>query len=106
MFSHSSSEYGINQIVLSAFPNPSGRLIHYSRETRKTTVLLDKLWFANGIALPSTEDFVVVASRLFLKCYFLSLSEKCIFKFSWGEEGERLKNIQKKKCLISVDDDL
>lgn len=46
---------------MTTFPNPSGRLIHYSRATGKMTVLLDKIWFANGIALPKAEDFVVVA---------------------------------------------
>lgn len=43
------------------FPNPSGRLIHYSRKTKKTKVLLDHLWFGNGVALSPAEDFVVVA---------------------------------------------
>ncbi len=52
--------------------NPSGRLIHYSRATLKNTVILDKLWFANGVALPNHEEFIVavelMASRL-QKCY-------------------------------------
>lgn len=60
-FSHSSSEYGIGKVALTAFPNPSGRLIHYSRATGKTKVLLDNLWFGNGVALSHDEDFVVVA---------------------------------------------
>lgn len=46
---------------MTALVNPSGRLIHYSRKTEKLEVLLDNLWFANGIALSPTEDFVVVA---------------------------------------------
>lgn len=46
---------------MTAFPNPSGRLIHYSRETGQMTVLADKLYFANGVALSPAEDFVVVA---------------------------------------------
>jgi len=60
-FSHSSSEHDISKVALSVFPNPSGRLIHYSRKTKKTKVLLDKLWFGNGVALSPDEDFVVVA---------------------------------------------
>lgn len=36
-------------------------MIHYSRATKKLTVLLDKLWFGNGVALPTSEDFVIVA---------------------------------------------
>lgn len=60
-FSHSSSEYDINKVALTAFPNPSGRLIHYSRESTTSKVLLDNLWFGNGVALSPDEDFVVVA---------------------------------------------
>lgn len=66
-FSHSTSEYGINRVALTSFPNPSGRLIHYSRATGKITVILDKLWFANGIALPKSEEFVVVADSFSLQ---------------------------------------
>lgn len=36
-------------------------MIHYSRKTGALKVLLDKLWFANGVALSPAEDFVVVA---------------------------------------------
>lgn len=41
--------------------NPSGRLIHLERKSRKMTVLLDNLWFANGVALSANEDFIVVS---------------------------------------------
>jgi adipocyte plasma membrane-associated protein len=60
-FSHSSSEYEINRIMMTALPNPSGRLIHFSRATDDMKVLLDKLWFGNGVAISPDEDFVVVA---------------------------------------------
>lgn len=47
-------------------------MIHYSRSQRKNTVLLDKIWFSNGLALPDHEEFIIVsetqASRL-QKCY-------------------------------------
>lgn len=59
-FSHSTSDYNINEVAISSFPNPSGRLIHYSRKTGQMKVLLDKLWFGNGIALSIAEDFVIV----------------------------------------------
>lgn len=59
-FSHSSSEYEIDKVAMVGLPNPSGRLIHYSRATGKTKVLLDKIFFANGVALSPNEDFVVV----------------------------------------------
>lgn len=39
---------------------PYGRLLAYDPNTRSTTVLLDGLYFANGVALSSAEDFVLV----------------------------------------------
>lgn len=60
-FSHSSSEFGINDGAFTFFANPSGRLIHFERKTGKLTVILDNLWFANGVALSPDEDFVLVA---------------------------------------------
>lgn len=47
--------------MLSMFLNPSGRLIHFDRKAKKARVLLDRLYFANGVALSPKEDFVVVA---------------------------------------------
>lgn len=60
-FSESTSEYAINRVMHSTLLNPSGRVIHYSRSTGKMKVLLDKIWFANGVALSPTENFVIVA---------------------------------------------
>lgn len=39
---------------------PYGRLLAYDPNTRQTKVLLDGLHFANGVALSSAEDFVLV----------------------------------------------
>lgn len=60
-FSHSSSDYDIDKVVSISFPNPSGRLIHYERASGKMKVLLDGLWFGNGVVLSPDESFVVVA---------------------------------------------
>lgn len=60
-FSSSSSDYDIKDGALSFFVNPSGRLMHLERKTGRVTVMLDKLWFANGVALSPNEDFVLVA---------------------------------------------
>ena len=60
-FSSSSSEFGMNDGAFSFFANPSGRLIHYERKTGHLSVILDGLWFANGIALSPDEEFVLVA---------------------------------------------
>ncbi|GHF27024.1 hypothetical protein GCM10017044_22580 [Kordiimonas sediminis] len=39
---------------------PHGRLLSYDPKTEKTTVLLDDLYFANGIAVSSDDSFVLV----------------------------------------------
>lgn len=39
---------------------PYGRLLAYDPNTQQTKVLLDGLYFANGVALSSAEDFVLV----------------------------------------------
>lgn len=38
----------------------SGRLLKWDPRTRATSVVLDELWFANGVALSPAEDFVLV----------------------------------------------
>lgn len=63
-FSDSSSDFWVTKVFLSSLVNPSGRLIHYARATGKMTVLLDNLWFANGVALSPNEDFVVVCDLM------------------------------------------
>lgn len=77
-FSSSSSEFGMNDGGFSFFANPSGRLLHYERKTGKVTVVLDNLWFANGVAISPDEEFVVVvethASRI--QKYFLKGAKK------------------------------
>lgn len=60
-FSSSSSEFDIKDGVMSFFVNPSGRLMHLERKSGKVTVMLDKLFFANGVVLSPNEDFVLVA---------------------------------------------
>jgi sugar lactone lactonase YvrE len=60
-FTHSSSEFGMEDGSYTFFINPSGRLVHFERKTGKVSVLLDKLWFANGVALSPNEDFIIVA---------------------------------------------
>jgi len=57
-----------------AFPNPSGRLIHLSRQSGELTVLADNLWFANGVVLSPLEDFIVVAETFASKLTKVHLS--------------------------------
>lgn len=72
-FTHSSSEYQIDKVVNTGFVNPSGRLIHYSRENKKVAkVLLDNLYFANGLVISPDNDFIVVAETMrskLIKCW-------------------------------------
>ena len=39
---------------------PSGRLLSYNPATRKTHVVAQEFWFANGVALSKDEDFIAV----------------------------------------------
>lgn len=63
----SSSDYDRINGLLSFFANPSGRLFQYNRSTGKSKLLLDNLYFANGVALSPNEDFVVVAETAALR---------------------------------------
>ncbi|XP_058463081.1 adipocyte plasma membrane-associated protein Hemomucin [Malaya genurostris] len=60
----SSSDVDLHDGLYTVFANPSGRLFHYDRKTRRNTALLDKLYFANGVVLSPQEDFVLVAETM------------------------------------------
>lgn len=55
------STYGRVMFKEMAENKPHGRLLKYDPVTKQTTVLLEGLYFANGVALSSDEDFVLVA---------------------------------------------
>ncbi|MEK4063850.1 MULTISPECIES: SMP-30/gluconolactonase/LRE family protein [unclassified Paenibacillus] len=55
------SNYGKVTFKEMAENKPHGRLLKYDPMTKKTTVLLEGLYFANGVALSADEDFVLVA---------------------------------------------
>lgn len=60
-FSDASSRFGPDEYledVLEA--RPHGRLLRHDPATGRTEVLLDGLYFANGVALSENEDFVLV----------------------------------------------
>lgn len=57
----STSDFLLQDLVYTAFANPSGRLFKYDRVKNVNKVLLDNLYFANGVALSPEEDFLVVA---------------------------------------------
>uniref|UniRef100_U5ET89 Putative secreted mucin n=1 Tax=Corethrella appendiculata TaxID=1370023 RepID=U5ET89_9DIPT len=57
----SSSDFTIEDGAYTLFANPSGRLFHYSRAEKTNKVLLDEIFFANGVVLSRNEDFVIVS---------------------------------------------
>jgi sugar lactone lactonase YvrE len=60
-FSDASSRFGQPDYMLDLLEaRPHGRLLRYDPATRRTTVLLRDLYFANGVALSRNEDFVLV----------------------------------------------
>lgn len=61
LWTDSTSDFSLEDGVYALFANPSGRLIRHNRSTKKNTVLIDELYFANGVALSPNEDFVLVS---------------------------------------------
>jgi sugar lactone lactonase YvrE len=60
-FSDASSKFGPGQYLYDMLEaRPHGRLLRYNPATEQVDVLLDSLYFANGIALSQNEDFVLV----------------------------------------------
>jgi sugar lactone lactonase YvrE len=60
-FSDASSVWGINEYLYDLLEaRPHGRLLRYDHSTGQTEVLLDGLYFANGVALSKNEDFVLI----------------------------------------------
>ncbi|NOU71154.1 SMP-30/gluconolactonase/LRE family protein [Paenibacillus sp. LMG 31458] len=55
------SNYGSVTFKEIAENKPHGRLLKYDPKTKQTTILLEGLYFANGVALSVDEDFVLVA---------------------------------------------
>ncbi|UKS29536.1 SMP-30/gluconolactonase/LRE family protein [Paenibacillus sp. HWE-109] len=55
------SNYGSVTFKEIAENKPHGRLLKYDPMTKQTSVLLEGLYFANGVALSADEDFVLVA---------------------------------------------
>lgn len=63
-WTESTSDAELQDGVFTLFMNPSGRLFRYDRKTKQNTVLLDRLYFANGLALSPNEDFVLVVETM------------------------------------------
>ncbi|RZC38688.1 adipocyte plasma membrane-associated protein-like, partial [Asbolus verrucosus] len=74
----SSTEFILQDGVFDMLADGSGRLIHYDPKTKKNTVLIADLHFANGVALSDDEGFVLVAetARSRIHRYYLKGPKK------------------------------
>lgn len=60
-FSDASARYEYGEDIIEVFERrPSGRLMVYDPQDQSLRLLLDALYFANGVALSADEDFVLV----------------------------------------------
>jgi sugar lactone lactonase YvrE len=60
-FSDASARYAYGSDMLELFERrPSGRLMVYDPATQQLDMVLDNLYFANGVALSAADDFVLV----------------------------------------------
>eukprot|EP01025_Chloroclados_australasicus_P024267 TRINITY_DN243_c1_g2_i5.p1 TRINITY_DN243_c1_g2~~TRINITY_DN243_c1_g2_i5.p1 ORF type:complete len:383 (-),score=41.80 TRINITY_DN243_c1_g2_i5:125-1273(-) len=48
---------------------PTGFLVRYNPDTRSSQMLMDDLWYANGVALSKKEDFIVVCETVTATIY-------------------------------------
>jgi hypothetical protein len=65
-FTDSDSNFEMNQIAMGFLANPSGRLafLERSKGSKKPVALIEKLWFANGVAFSPNQDFLVVSDLM------------------------------------------
>ncbi len=73
-FTDASTKFGYGDHILDMLEaQPYGRLLRYNPRTKQTELLLDGLYFANGVALSQAEEFVLVVetSRHRIRRYWL-----------------------------------
>ena len=64
-FSAPTREHTLEQVALDVWDSrPSGRLLRYDPATKTAKVVLDNLFYANGVALAADDSFVLVAEFL------------------------------------------
>jgi sugar lactone lactonase YvrE len=64
-FSAPTREHTLAQVTLDVWDSrPSGRLLRYDPQERKARVVLDNLFYANGVAVAQDDSFVLVAEFL------------------------------------------
>ncbi|GLU10163.1 hypothetical protein SLE2022_269830 [Rubroshorea leprosula] len=68
-FSVASTKFGFHEWYLDLLEaKPNGQLLKYDPLTKQTSVVLDNLYFANGVALSKDEDFLVVCETWKFRC--------------------------------------
>lgn len=64
-FSSPTREHSLEQVELDVWDSrPTGRLLHHDPRTKSTQVVLDNLFYANGVAVAADDSFVLVAEFL------------------------------------------
>lgn len=60
-FSVASTKHGLHDWNLDLLEaKPHGQILKYDPSTQHTSILLDGLYFANGVALSKDEDFLLI----------------------------------------------
>ncbi|CAH2094562.1 unnamed protein product [Euphydryas editha] len=74
----SSSDYHLKDGVTGIMCDPTGRLLHYNSAKNESQVLLDNLYFSNGLVISPDNQFVLVAetAKYRLIKYYLSGPKK------------------------------
>ncbi|VVC91546.1 unnamed protein product, partial [Leptidea sinapis] len=60
----SSADFMLKDGVFTTLSDPSGRLLYYNLATKENKVLLDNIWFPNGIAVSPDNSFIVLVETL------------------------------------------
>ncbi|CAH1432067.1 unnamed protein product [Lactuca virosa] len=76
-FSVASTKFGLHNWHLDFLEaKPHGQLLRYDPSTKETTLVLDGLGFANGVAVSSDEEFLVVCESWKFRCLKYWLKEE------------------------------
>ncbi|XP_012463434.1 protein STRICTOSIDINE SYNTHASE-LIKE 4 [Gossypium raimondii] len=68
-FSVASTKYGLHDWTLDLLEaKPHGQILKYDPSTQHTSILLDGLYFANGVALSKDEDFLLLCETFRFRC--------------------------------------
>lgn len=78
-FTDASSKYGFHNFILDFLEGrPLGRFLSYNPTTKTTKLLVGGLYFANGVALSPTQDFVIFCETPLRRCrkYYITGDRK------------------------------